>query len=260
VEEDEKEKGPQVEIKISDESGKMIRTFKAPAKLGVNRAVWNLRRDNFKEPSRGDEPRFFEPSGPEVLPGTYSVTIKYKDQEAKGAVKVLPDPRYNISSADRQAKWAAIQRAGELQEIVTEAIERIRSTQADIDVVMKKATPDKKDEKENPYKPLLEAAKPLKQALAEMEKRLWVPPKTKGIVADTDVMQKIQYAGGAMESSWEAPTPAQLAYLRQAEVVLEKVLADYNKLFAEQVAGFRNKVQQAQIAILPTKEALQIKK
>jgi len=258
--EKEKEKGPQVEIKISDASGKVIRTFKAPAKLGVNRAVWNLRRDNFKEPSRGEEPRFFEPSGPEALPGAYSVTIKYKDQEAKGAVKVLPDPRYNISEANRQAKWAAIQRAGELQEIVTEAIERIRSTQADIEVVMKKATPDKKDEKENPHKPLLEAAKPLKQALTEMEKRLWVPPKTKGIVADTDVMQKIQYAGGAMESSWEAPTPAQLAYLRQAEVLLEKVLVDYNKLFAEQVADFRNKVQQAQIAILPAKEALQLKK
>jgi len=261
VEDEEKDKKPQVEIKISDESGKVIRTFKAAAKLGVNRAVWDLRRDEFKRPKRDDdEEDFFGGGGPQVLPGNYGVSIKYKDKEAKGTVKVMPDPRYNISEADRQAKWEAVKRAGELQEIVTEAIERMRSTRDDIEMVVKKANKDKKDEKENLYKPLLEAAKPLKQALADMEKRLWVPPKTKGIVADTDVLQKIQYAGFSLQSSWDAPTSAQLTYLRQAEAMLEKILVDYNKLFAEGVADFRNKVAQAQIAILPAKEALQIKK
>ncbi|MDZ7292912.1 MAG: hypothetical protein ONB44_22390 [candidate division KSB1 bacterium] len=259
------EKGPQVEIKITDATGKVIRTFKGPAKLGVNRAVWNLRRDAFKTPPRGEEERFFEGSGPEVLPGNYGVSIKYKDKEAKGTVKVLADPRYNISEIDRKAKWAAIQRAGELQELTTEAITRIRNTQSDIDMVLNKVKQaqdkgDGQENRENPYQPLLDAAKPLKQALTEMEKRLWIPPKTKGIVADTAMMSKIQYVSSSLTSSWDAPTPAQLTYLRQAEAQLEKVLVDYNKLFAERVADFRNKVRQAQITILPEKEPLQIKK
>ena len=43
-------KGPQVEIKISDASGKVVRTIKADAKRGLNRVVWDLGRDEFRMP------------------------------------------------------------------------------------------------------------------------------------------------------------------------------------------------------------------
>ncbi|MGH9814403.1 MAG: WD40/YVTN/BNR-like repeat-containing protein, partial [Candidatus Acidiferrales bacterium] len=84
-EEKRDEKKPQVDIEIADASGKVIRKLKGPAVRGVNRAVWNLRRDEFKEPRRDDEPpSFFQPGYLEMLPGTYGITVKYKDKEAKG--------------------------------------------------------------------------------------------------------------------------------------------------------------------------------
>ncbi len=265
--EKEKDKGPQVEIQITDPQGNLVRSFKGPAKLGVNRAVWNLRRDAFKEPPRGPEASFFPRRGPDVLPGSYGVLVKYKDHEARGTVTVLSDPRFQISNEDRTAKRAAIEHAGELQELVTEAVRQIHSTRSDVDVVTGKVRKEKaaNDNSKNakgkstPHQKLLQSARALKKALTTMEKRLWVPLKTKGIVADTDALSKIRYVLRSLGSSWDAPTTAQFAYLRQAEERLAAVLTDHNQLFATQVADFRRQVEEAGITILPAHEPLRMK-
>jgi len=84
-----------------------------------------------------------------------------------------------------------------------------------------------------------------------VEKRLWRPPDAKGLTAPTDAWSKVSYALRAVGSSWEAPTPANLDYLRQAEALAEKVLADNDQLFATKVADFRQQVAAAGIALLP---------
>jgi ribonuclease HI len=258
VEEEKKdEKKPQVDIEISDSSGQVIRKFKGPAVRGVNRAAWNLRRDDFKEPRRdGDQPSFFTPGYLEVLPGTYGVTVKYKDKEAKGTVQIAADPRYSIPRADREAKWAAIEQAGRLQERLAEAIDLLRDTRADSEQVVKKLQTRQKDKKEGKGdKDLMKAARTLQQALTRMEKRLWVPPQTKGIVGDLDVYSKPRYVLRSLGSSWDAPTEAQRAYLRQAEAATEAVLKDFNQLFDTEVAEFRRRVREAKIELLPEPEA-----
>ena len=98
----------------------------------------------------------------------------------------------------------------------------------------------------------------LKEKLDRMERRLWTPPKTKGIVAETDVWSKIDYPLGAMQSSWDAPTPAQLAYLDRAEAELRAVLADFNKLFAEDVAKYREEVRKGNLVLVPEAEPITI--
>jgi photosystem II stability/assembly factor-like uncharacterized protein len=268
--EEEKEKGPTVEIKITNGQGKVIRRFKGPAKLGVNRAVWDLRRDTFKEPPREREERFFEPRGPLVVPGTYTVTIKYQEHEAQEKVNVLPDPRYQFSEEDRRAQWETILQTGKLQELVTEAVERILNTRSDIDVVVKKAQQAEKktkstsgeetQSKASPYQSLMESADALQKALNQMERKLWKPPKTKGIVADTDAMSKIRYVLRSLNSSFDAPTPAQLTYLRQAEALIDQVLKDFNQLFEQQVAAFRRQVEESGINLLPELEPLEVGK
>ncbi|HYC92925.1 MAG TPA: hypothetical protein VEO54_27215 [Thermoanaerobaculia bacterium] len=244
------DKAPEVDIEVSDASGTVIRKFKGPAKLGVNRTSWELRRDAFKRPVvPGEEPNEFRPrTGPEVLPGTYTVTIKFRGNEAKQSVRVLPDPRENLTPEVRQAKFDALMRAGKLTETITTAIERIQKTRADIDSVSSKLKkPD--DAADKTPDPLVKSGTALKRRLDEMEKRLWVPPKTKGIPAETDVLGKIQYPLQAMQSSWDAPTPAQLAYLERAEAQLRTVLADFNKLFAEDVAKYRQEVQAKNVTL-----------
>jgi hypothetical protein len=246
------DKGPEVDIEVTDASGTVIRKFKGPAKLGVNRTSWDLRRDAFKRaPVPGEEPSEFRTrTGPEILPGIYTVTIKFRDSEAKQSVTVLADPRSNVTSEQRQAKFDAVMRAGKLTETITSAIERIQKTRADIESVSSKLKKDE-DAADKTPDPLVKSGGELKKRLDEMEKRLWVPPKTKGIVADMDVLSKIQYPLQSLQSSWDAPTPAQLAYLERAEAQLKTVLADFNKLFAEDVAKYREEVRAKNVVLFP---------
>lgn len=250
------DKEPQVDIEVSDASGNVIRKFKGPARLGVNRASWDLTRDAFKRPRTGEtEAESFRPrTGPEVPAGTYTVTIRFRGNEAKQTVRVAADPREKIFDETRRAKYAAILRAGAAQETATAAIERIQKLRADIEAVSAKL---KKDDdagdataKSEPD-PLVKSGNALKTKLDAIERRLWSPPKTKGIVAETDVMSKVGYPLNALQSSWDAPTPAQLAYLDRAESLLRSVIADYNKLFAEDVAQYREAVRKANLVLVP---------
>lgn len=238
--EPEKEAGdakePRVDFTVSDATGRVIRKFKGPARLGVNRASWDLTRDAFKQPPRlpeEDEEESGRNRGPEVPPGTYTIAMKFRGHEAKQTVHVLADPRQDVPAADRAAKWDAILRAGRLQESVTEAIERIQKTRADIDAVTPKT---KSDEAPSP---LARPAKELKTKLDAMERRLWSPPKSKDLNPPTSVMSQLRSPLQGMQASFDAPTDAQLAWLAKAEAAYRAVLPDYNKLFAEDVAKFR---------------------
>ena len=264
-------KGPQAKITVCDAQGRVVRTLEAPATQGVNRAVWDLRRDAFEAPPR-EEPAFREPRGTEVLPGDYEATVAFGGHEAKGRVLVLPDPRFAIPQADRQAKEQAVLRAGSLLELVAEAVKRIQQARSEVDVVLAKVKAESKkdagspkgdasgDVEEGPHKPLAEAGSKLKKTLDEIEKRLWVPPGTKGVLAPRDALSRIQYALRSLDSSWDAPTPAQESYLHQAQAHLEQVLAEVNREFAEDVAGFKRLVAEAGMETLGTREPLAVPK
>ncbi|HXG57658.1 MAG TPA: hypothetical protein VNL91_01385, partial [Thermoanaerobaculia bacterium] len=257
-EERDRERGPQVEITVTDESGTKIRTFRAPARQGLNRAVWNLRRDAFREPPRERPEWMDDPSGPEVLPGTYGITIRYKDQTASGKVHVLPDPRFDIAPAARQANWAAMQRAGHLQETLAEAIDRINRTRNDIDAVIARRRPAPKPGERPAPDALSQEGRALKSRLDAVEKEFWVPPRTKGIQPDLDAFAKINFVQSSLASSWDAPTAAQLAYLKAAETKLQSALDALNKLFAEDVAKFREKVRASGLQLFPETKPLAI--
>jgi hypothetical protein len=237
---------------VTDSSGKVIRTFQQRAHRGVNRVNWDLRHDAYRSPSQpGPEAAFFGGGGgPEVLPGAYTVSVKYRDQQASGRVNVVADPRFQISDADRRAKMTAIERAGALQEVVAEAVARIASARGDIQAVVQKAGQDHRD--------IARASRDVLRQLDAIERRLWNPPDTKGIVAPTAAFPRIQTARRNLEASWDAPTPAQLDTLRQAEQLLRSVLDDFDKLFAGPVSDFRRQMERAGITLLPSKDPLRI--
>jgi photosystem II stability/assembly factor-like uncharacterized protein len=255
------DKGPKVEIRITDAAGKLVRKMDGPAKLGVNRAVWDLGRDAYKTPptdSRG-RPRD-DDSGPKVAPGTYNVTVKYKDKEAKGTVQVVPDPYTKNTTADWQAREAAIDRVGALQEATVAAIERIRATRGDIDLVLKKLEPADKSKKpdDDANKPLKQAARDLQKKLTDLEKRLYVASTTKGIVDDQTLFTHTEYARQALESSWDRPNANQIASLDAAEAQAKTLFADFNKVFTEDVAAFRKQVADAKIDLLAPQEPITV--
>jgi photosystem II stability/assembly factor-like uncharacterized protein len=264
---------PKVEIRITDASGKLIRKMEGPAKLGINRTAWDFGRDSFRQPPRENRGFRGRDSGPSVGPGTYNVTVKYKDKEARGTIRVVQDPALPNTEADWQTREAAIARAGGLQNAVTDAIVRIGAAKDDVKVVLAKLDARRKERERNagvlsggdgkpaddPDRPLNKAARDLQKKLGEVEKRLWVTPDTKGLTLDETVSNKVDEANRALDSTWDRPSPTAEAYLDRAETETKAVLADVNKLFAQDVPAFRQKVADAKIDLLAPQEPIAVK-
>ena len=269
--EEEKEKPKEIEVLVADSQGRHVRRFTAPARQGLNRVVWNLRRDGYKQfpfPPEfgGGDPN---PDGPELLAGTYQVTVRFGDHEAKGTVNVLPDPRRTTSAEALRQREEALLRTGTLQDSLVTALEKIHRTRADVQSVTallgkrKKEEedrartearlkgvppPSKKDEKPDP---LTEAAGKIQKGLTDLEKKVWLPPDTPGIPPEKDAASKIFNVRYNVTSSMDAPSATHLEYLRQAEAEVAKVLAEVDQFFAKDVADFRKKVDEAGVRLLP---------
>ncbi|MFP3939592.1 MAG: hypothetical protein ACLF0P_04740 [Thermoanaerobaculia bacterium] len=267
---------PMATIEIADASGEVVRTLEEPVTRGVNRVVWSLERDAFERPKTGEEVPFWARGGVEVPPGVYTVTVRYGDAEASDEVRILPDPRLESSEADRQAKYEALLEAGELRERLTASIERIRAARADMERIRAKAKEAQDDEEgegegagaeagaagdgegqgegegeeAGPYGELLKAAGELEEELDTLEAKLWTPPDTKGITAEDDPWSDVSYALRALGSSWDAPTPAQLRYLEIARNATDEATAEVDRVFAEEVADFKARVDEAGLGLL----------
>ena len=146
------------------------------------------------------------------------------------------------TDADWQAREAALTRVAALTAAVA-AIDRIQAAQADIDLVLKKI-----EKPADQNKDLRQAARDLQKKLKAQEKRLYTPPGTKGIVDDSDLLTgRAANIGESLDASWDRPNTIQLANLEAAEALGKTVLGDINKLFAEDVAAFRQKIADAKI-------------
>jgi len=258
-----RESGPKTKIEVLDGAGKVIRTLDGPAKPGVNRVAWDLRHELPRRIPRRNE--FRRGRGPDVLPGTYTVRVSYGAQKAEGTVNVGADPRYPISREAREASFKAYQHAINLSNTVTDAVDRITRTRTDVNAVAAKLRKQDEDAKrinpaaEDPARrDLLTAARRLNQGLEKLERRFWQGEAPKNLLRDTDFERRIGGTARGIVSSWDPPTPAELAYLDREEKDLNAALADLNKFFAEDVAAFRAKVRDAKIELLPDTAPLQI--
>ena len=264
--------GPKAEIRITDASGKLVRTLKPEVKQGINRVMWDFGREPFRNPEsegRGGGGFFGGGgSGPNVVPGTYNVVVKYGKQEAKGTVKVEPDPSLKATEADWKAWDEATVRVGQLQNAVADAVNRLNATRKDVSQALAKLDArDKEREqrgeergKDEGEKALRQAARDLQKKITAVERRFQVPSDTKGLVEDdTTASSRVGDARRALGTSWETPSPMAKAYTEEAETAVRGALADFNKLYAEDVPAFQKKLADAKVGLLMDQGPIEVK-
>jgi hypothetical protein len=244
---------------VTDAAGKLIRTLDVPARHGISRAVWDLSRDSFRRfPRAADDGPLPEwaRGGPEVPPGEYTVTLKFKEALATAKITVVPDPRFKNSAEEWARRWDAVERAGSAMERAVEAAYRIRRTRDDVSAIEERlrrrgeAVRDPAERKKASGSPLLKDAAALKKGLTDLETRLFSPPEERGILARTRVAHDLQTASSGINSSWAAPSPTQLERLKRAEERLSAYLVDVDSFFAKDVTGFREKALKEGVALL----------
>jgi hypothetical protein len=138
----------QAVLEIRDTAGEAVRTLKAPARAGLNRICWDLRRDApSAEPPAPSEPSCAAAAaptgfpragaaGPRVAAGKYTASLAVPGaQPLEAEVNVLADPRFPVSAADRTARDTAIDRAYSLQRQLLAARETGRALASQISAI-----------------------------------------------------------------------------------------------------------------------------
>jgi photosystem II stability/assembly factor-like uncharacterized protein len=121
---------PSVVVRVLDTSGKEIDVFKQTVHAGVNRFTWDLATEAPGGLSAVQDARpyyIFYPlsiSGPQVLPGSYTVEVSALGRTVREPVTVLMDPHNTTPAAALQAQYDALQRLAGIQERVETAIAR----------------------------------------------------------------------------------------------------------------------------------------
>lgn len=252
---------PQVTIQVIDSTGQVVRNFEGPMHKGINRVVWDLRRDGWRTPSAAGRTRGPAPAGPEILPGTYQIKIKSGDHEAIQTVVVLPDPRISIPMADRLQKYQTLLQVGQRIEVLSEAVERLRKMEQSVDLViakMKEPAVHVDSQKDKASTELKTAAAALKQRIKQVLQLFIDEGDKQGITRENNVSRKLGYVYSSLAATWDKPTPSQLIYRQQAESALRLALDEFNRLFEKDVAEFQLKVKQANFTIFPAVEKLDL--
>jgi hypothetical protein len=116
----------EVQIALSDASGRTIRTLRGSGRSGLNHVSWDLRM----EPPVADAPRDMAPptgapggapQGPLVIPGAYTVTVTAVGRELKAPIRVDGDPRVAFPEGDRLERQAVLLNLYDLQKTLASA-------------------------------------------------------------------------------------------------------------------------------------------
>jgi photosystem II stability/assembly factor-like uncharacterized protein len=255
---DEEEQDAKVEMTIRDDSGEIIRTRKFKVHQGINRIVWDMKRDGVRPMPGSANPKLEDglPGGPEVPPGQYEATLSLRtgdnDADDTGVATVLKDPRTPFSDEARLDNYRYLLELQILEEQAVEAVERIVHAQADIDtaisLIEKQHTPGQ--DKDETLLALGERAGEVRKKLDELEKRFRTPEKTKGIIFNDDkVTTMIGVAKGYAASSKDVPTATAMVYRELASAALNAALSELDAFMVNELAEFSQAVSDAGIGL-----------
>jgi photosystem II stability/assembly factor-like uncharacterized protein len=246
-----KKKETPVKITVTDEKGATVKTFYGPAKMGFNRASWDLRYEGAKKlnflpppPSDSAEAEFAFDSavGPMVLPGTYKVSVTVNGKTATQTVQVGLDPRIQTDpGAFRAQVEAGLELRDELSAL-TEALNRINSLKKQIGSIQEMLGGEGTDVQVS-YKPVIERARGLSKKLDKVELPLYnheiqagASDRVHYLARFYDRLQGI--FRGVMSDYGQSPSELQREEMAEVRKELEGHLAAFNQLLNTDVVAF----------------------
>jgi photosystem II stability/assembly factor-like uncharacterized protein len=234
-------------IVVLDGQGHTVAQLSGTEEKGINRVWWDLRE--MEPPSQEGEQVQSEASmsffgrraGLNVLPGTYTVKIKYEDQEAVRDFTVRPDPRFKIDLEVLKANYQKAKAAQKLFRIVMEASRRIQQTQRALQILQESARAQR-----NPkLAELMKSARELEAKLKELSEAL-SPTSAKQGMADRSAglsSQVMRAVFGISSAGIEPVSQAAQVMFDKVKPKVEAFLAKLNDFYQKDVENFKKAVQ-----------------
>jgi len=236
-------------VTVADDSGEVIRTFTSDVQQGINRVIWNLRRDGLPPlPGKGSEQNDDLPPGIEVLPGTYQLTVAFDDMEQSVEARVLADPRSRVSMAAMTANQSLQLTLQSMQSTIDQAIRRVLSARQDLATVK---TLIEQSEDPSAHDALQQQAKAAGERLDALEADLHEPEGTVGRpYGDDRASSMLQRARGFLTSTYDAPSPAAQAFVERAAARISETVSAVNGYLAGEHAELRTAFAESGLGLL----------
>jgi photosystem II stability/assembly factor-like uncharacterized protein len=248
-----KKKETPVKIVVTDEQGAVVRTFYGPAKMGFNRASWDLRYEgakklNFLPTTAGEreetEFQFDNSAGPLVLPGTYKLAVTVNGKTETQTVQVGLDPRIQADlTAFRAQTQAGLELRDELSALA-EALNRINSLKKQMATLQELlAAEGQGQETQASYKPVLDQARALEKKLEKVEMPLYNYEIQPGASDDLHFLSRFYdrlqgIMRGVTSGYAQAPSDVQREEMAAVRKELETHLQAINQFLNTDVAAF----------------------
>ena len=265
-----------VRIEIRDSTGELIATRYGDSEYGVNRYIWDMHYDkptaiDFESsPLEGKPPAFEELSGPEVLPGTYSISVTVSGHTETATARVLADPNQPAESAGQRRALQVALEARAQQDAMNRMLNHISAMQSQLDAYRKTVETEANgiDPTERALAksqaPLLARGKALDKELGKLKDSVYNPNVQHKVGEDS--LHQLTDLQGALEANSsqvaglgpQAPTGPLLAIEQELTGQLDAKLADYNALLSGDVAAYNQAAYAAGAPTLAAGEAIQV--
>jgi len=249
---DKKEK---VTVEVFNMSGEKIRTFeRTPEHDGINRTSWGMDKAGIRGASRRKaRPNAPEPSGGDVLPGTYKVKFTYGEFSDSTTVKVMSDPRIEVTMAALRKTAELRDQVSQLSATLAEATDQLIDAEEIVETHEALAKADTRDKKE--LKEINEANKEIKKKIEDLMNMVFGKSDDRqGITRNPEptTMQAIFGPFRYLGNDYDGPGTTEENLLRLAEEEVEKALTKINAFFTEDWPAYQQAMENADFS--PFKE------
>lgn len=231
-------------LKIFDEK-RLIRTLnkKAPKTEGIYRWYWNLDEKGPDRPRRKIVKSKREPSGKNVLPGTYDVVITYGNTESRTKITVEKDPRLQTTIVDMKAVYDASNTLENMTQLAAEAVKQLVESKNKARALKKELQAANKEK----HKKGIDAATAIvKQTDSLVAIFLGKEDKRQGIVRNPKqtVMTRIQTAYGYVRTRKHGITATEEKLIQHAKNDLKVAINKVNAFFKSDWPNFQNTIRE----------------
>jgi photosystem II stability/assembly factor-like uncharacterized protein len=251
TEEQKRQRREPVRITITDLHGNPIATEYGPAKEGINRHVWQMRYEGPKKITfarEAPEPsEFFDPNrGPDVVPGTYKVTVTAAGETQTREVTVGSDPRWPVDVEVLRARARMALEIRNQVSAINEALNRLDGWETQLSALPKLvgAGEDAEPGKAKRYEAAIKASRDLNKRIKDLKDRIYNREVQRDTPSDTlhfhtDFQGKISRLGFAAAGAYgEAPREVVKEEIAARRKDADGFFAEFNALLSTDVPAY----------------------
>jgi photosystem II stability/assembly factor-like uncharacterized protein len=222
-----------------------------PKTAGMHRWVWDLRYPAPVSTTRGfpisavphATPR--EPQGPMAVPGDYRIRLIVDGHQLEQPLRLLPDPRVHVSTAELQQQLQLASTVGDLLTRSSRALLEAQSQQSQLQALKASGAAAQA------IKDFNTGVTGLLKAQAAEPPPATAATKAEGRILLPDVQAQLNTLYAEVTDGEAAPTAAQVAAARAAGQVVEKLQQQWEKLQAG-LPALNKTLRQARLAPIRT--------